>query len=103
LQWLFDRRAQYNTWGLDLNSTPLIRLEFAQTVYGLAQRVDHPTKKRVSYRNVRYASGSADFRSFPNEFRISEYRGTDVVLFEVQDHPEFAAFKFQELAGRGTI
>ena len=81
----------------NLNGTKLCRVDRAFSVQRLTNRIDNPTEKRVTNRNLSNPARCTNLSALSNRLVVAQDNGSDRVLLEVQGHAEGAVAKVQQL------
>ncbi len=100
---LLHRLAVDHAGGLPFQQTKLVGDDGPLPVEGLAEGVDHPADQRIAHRDLGHLAGAAHDVAFLDPGVGAEKDRADVVLFEVQHHPDHAARELQELSGHGVF
>ena len=100
---LMDRFTGNDAGGFDFDLTVGVGLDLAETVDGVTDAVDNATDEGFADRNLNDTLGALDGVAFFNVVRFAEDRRTDVVFFEVENHPHGVAGEFEQLAGHGLV
>ncbi len=103
MQWLLDRLSGYDAGGLYLDPAHLGGIYRPGPVYGLSEGVDYSAHHRPADRDFDYASGPLYRVALFDGVVLAEDGDADIVLFEVQYHPEDGAREFDQLAGHRLL
>ena len=103
LQRLLDGLAADDAGRLDFDTPRLGRLDRTLVVDRLSERVDDAAEQALADGDFGDSAGALDLVALLDILGIAEEHGADVVLLEVQHHPEHLMRKFEQLAERGVL
>ncbi|OPY62501.1 MAG: hypothetical protein A4E56_01315 [Pelotomaculum sp. PtaU1.Bin065] len=90
---------EHNARGDLLHGKKLVAIDRTLAVQRLAQRVDHPANQGVAHRHRNNPAGALDGVALFNMLVRAENNTADVVFFQVEGHPQHAAWEFQQFHG----
>ena len=99
LHWLVDGSSRQDTRCLELSLCPLLGVDWALSVDGVAQSVDDSTEKFGSDWNLHDLTGSLDSVAFSDQSIVTEDGDTDVVCLEVEAHSSDTRGEFNHFFG----
>ncbi len=96
-QWLADLLALHHRGRLQFESSPLVGLDLALAVDGLAQRVDDPAEVGVADRHRKDLAGAPHLLPFRDLRCVTEDDDADLAHVEVQRDAQRAALELEQL------
>ena len=88
---------------LELERSALRRLDRAEAVERLTQRVDHAAEQRLADRNAHDLAGAPHRLALLDQLPLAEQRDADVVLLEVERDPGDAVLELEPLEGDAVL
>ena len=100
---LMDRLTGDDAGGLQLDGAGLLGGNGAETVDGVAERVDDAAENGFANGHGEDLTGTLDRVAFLDVGAVAQKRDTNVILFEVEHHALETAGELQELHGHGVF
>src|SRR5690606_30095184 len=99
LERLVDALALHDAGGLQLERAAPLGLDLAETVDGVAQRVDHAAEVALADRDREDVAGAAHLLALLDAGELAEHDDADLADVEVQREAEGAVLEGQQLVG----
>src|SRR5205809_171687 len=97
LERLLHRPAVHDARGIPLDRPELLGVDRALAVHRLAERVDDAARQGLADRHLGDPVRALDDVAFLDELVVAEEHRADLVLLEVEDHPDDVAGELEQL------
>ena len=95
------RLALHDRGGLQLKGAAAGRLDLAEAVDRVAERVDNTAEVTLADRDGEHLAGTRDRLTLLDAAELAEDDGTDLALLEVEGEAEGAVLELQQFVGHG--